>query len=164
MKRFVLVSLLALVGCGKDRGSFDDSQPKTEVTQNAPGASSGGADTKEGGGGGPGYGDDIPLPSCGPHNCKTGCCSQGGACVEGTAPDQCGKGGLDCMNCKAVGYGCKDQGCNPQTTCTGCDGCCKAGECNTAGKTQDNACGGGGAVCVDCTTSGQTCDGNGHCR
>ena len=42
---------------------------------------------------------------------RRGCCTADGTCLPGTAPAQCGKGGLVCMNCAAVGYGCVSQGC-----------------------------------------------------
>ena len=155
---------LTLVACGssKQKGFETDVAPAAPAeggpATTAP--SEGGA--ANGGHGAPGVG--YPPGSCSPLTCKSGCCGSDGTCLPGTAPAQCGKGGLVCMACSAIGYGCVNQGCSAAATCTGCDGCCKAGSCNTNGKTQDNACGRSGAVCKDCTGSGQTCDGNGNCH
>jgi len=85
MKRIIF--LLALVACGKDRGAFDGNQPATSENGNQPandGGSSGGTTPKSDAG--KGYGDDIPLPACGPHNCTTGCCTADGKCIGGTEP------------------------------------------------------------------------------
>ncbi len=164
----VVVALVALVACGSssDRGGFDADAggadgASVSVAPTVPREAGSEAGSSKGGGS-PGVG--YPAGSCSPLTCKDGCCSNDGVCVPGTAPGQCGKGGLVCMACSAIGYGCVSQGCAAGATCTGCDGCCKAGTCNTNGKTQDDACGHGGAACVDCTGSGQTCDGNGSCR
>jgi hypothetical protein len=166
----VLAALAALVACsssGGDRGGFDgdaggSSADGAAVSMSA--ASQDGGAGHEGGLGGGSPGVGYPDGGCSPLTCKSGCCSNDGTCLPGTAPAQCGNGGLVCVACSAIGYGCVSQGCSPAATCTGCDGCCKAGTCNPNGKTQDNACGHGGAVCVDCTGSNQTCDGNGACR
>jgi hypothetical protein len=156
----------ALVACGSkgDRSFDSEADPTTPVEGGAAPAKAqeGGAPATSSNGSSPGVG--YPPGSCNPLNCKTGCCGADGKCLPGTAPAQCGKGGLVCMNCAAVGYGCVSQGCEANATCANCDGCCKAGTCNPNGKTQDNSCGRGGAVCRDCTSSSQTCDGNGSCR
>jgi hypothetical protein len=99
---------------------------------------------------------------CGPSTCKSGCCAMG-VCVEGKQPSQCGKGGLACVDCTPLSMGCANQGCAVVTKCENCDGCCQAGTCNPNGKTQDDSCGANGALCVDCTGSSRTCNGNGSC-
>jgi hypothetical protein len=157
--------LSALVACGsKGDRRFDSDTDPTNAAEGgaAPAkvADGGAAATSNGSSPGVGY----PDGGCNPFDCKSGCCTAEGKCLAGTAPAQCGKGGLVCMNCAAIGYGCVNQGCAAAATCAGCDGCCKAGTCNPNGKTQDSACGHGGAVCVDCTSSSQTCDGNGNCH
>jgi hypothetical protein len=161
----VMVVVLAACGSKGDR-SFDSDVNPTPAAEGgaapAKAADAGGGGGGEGGVGSAGVG--YPPGSCNPLNCKTGCCTAEGTCLPGTAPAQCGKGGLVCMNCAAIGYGCTNQGCNAAATCANCDGCCKAGTCNPNGKTQDNSCGRGGAVCRDCTSSSQTCDGNGSCH
>jgi len=166
-----VVALVALVACGSsgsDRGAFDeDAGGARAETGASPATGDGGGGAATGadgstGGGSPGVG--YPDGGCSPLTCKDGCCSNDGTCLPGTAPAQCGKGGLVCVACSAIGYGCVSQGCSATATCTNCDGCCKAGTCNPNGKTQDNACGHGGALCTDCTGSGQTCDGNGSCH
>jgi len=162
-----IVTLTVLVACGsKDNGRGFE----TDVAAAAPAAPADGGPAAAGsqeagvtaGNSRPGVG--YAPGSCSPLTCKSGCCGSDGKCLPGTEPAQCGKGGLVCMACSAIGYGCTDQGCNAAATCTGCDGCCKAGTCNPNGKTQDNACGHGGAVCKDCTSSSQSCDGNGNCH
>jgi hypothetical protein len=168
-----VAAFVALVACGtsgSDRGAFDEdaggasAEAGASPSTPASGGDAGGATTADGGGatGSPGVG--YPDGGCSPLTCKDGCCSNDGTCLPGTAPGQCGKGGLVCVACSAIGYGCVSQGCAANATCTNCDGCCKAGTCNPNGKTQDDACGHGGAVCNDCTSSGQTCDGNGSCH
>jgi hypothetical protein len=156
-----LLTLVLLVACGtKDRGGFDTDVAPAAAGEGGPAAPG----SPEGGGGDGSPGVGYPDGGCSPLTCTSGCCGSNGACLPGTAPAQCGKGGLVCVDCSAVGYGCVDQGCNAAATCTGCDGCCKAGTCNPNGKTQDNACGRGGAICKDCTSSSQACDGNGNCH
>ena len=163
----LLVVTGSLVACGsKGDRSFETATDPTTAAEAGPGSGSDAAKAEDGGvvtsnGSRPGVG--YPDGGCNPFTCRTGCCT-GDTCLPGTAPAQCGKGGLVCMNCAAMGYGCVSQGCNPAATCAGCDGCCKAGTCNPNGKTQDNACGHGGAVCVDCTSSSLACDGTGNCR
>jgi hypothetical protein len=165
-----LVASVAVVACGTsggDRGAFDEDAGGAgaeagAAPANAASGDGGGATSADGAGGSPGVG--YPDGGCSPLTCKDGCCSNDGTCLPGTAPAQCGKGGLVCVACSAIGYGCVSQGCSATATCTNCDGCCKAGTCNPNGKTQDNACGHGGAVCTDCTSSGRTCDGNGSCH
>jgi len=156
----------ALVACGsKGDRSFDSDTDPTNAAEG--GASPSKAQAQDGGsatGSGSSPGVGYPDGGCSPLSCKSGCCTAEGTCLPGTAPAQCGKGGLVCMNCAAVGYGCVNQGCNGAATCASCDGCCKAGTCNPNGKTQDNACGHGGAVCVDCTSSSRSCDGTGNCH
>lgn len=159
-----LAVVVAVVACGsKGDRSFDtDTDPTTAAEGGAAPAKAEDGGVVSSNGSRPGVG--YPDGGCNPLNCKTGCCTADGTCLPGTAPAQCGKGGLVCMNCAAVGYGCVSQGCAAAATCASCDGCCKAGTCNPNGKTQDNACGHGGAVCKDCTSSSQACDGNGNCR
>ena len=160
-----VVTLSLLVACGSknERGFETDVSPNAAAEGGNPSTSTpqeAGVVLADGSSPGVGYAPGT----CNPLTCKSGCCGSDGACLPGTAPALCGKGGLVCMACSAIGYGCVNQGCSAAATCTGCDGCCKAGTCNPNGKTQDNACGHGGAVCVDCTSSSQTCDGNGNCR
>jgi hypothetical protein len=162
----VFVVIGAVVACGsKGDRSFDtETDPTTAAEGGAPPAKAQAQDagvvTSNGSSPGVGY----PDGGCSPLSCKSGCCTADGTCLPGTAPAQCGKGGLVCMNCAAIGYGCVDQGCNAAATCPNCDGCCKAGTCNPNGKTQDNACGHDGALCKDCTSSSLSCDGDGNCH
>lgn len=162
----VLVTL-ALVACGNDGRKGFEADEATSPNAPGPAATTTGADASNGGDAAPSGkskpGVGYPPGSCNPFTCKTGCCGPDGKCQEGKQPSACGKGGLACMNCAAMGFGCTDQGCNAQATCAGCDGCCKAGTCNPNGKTQDNACGKNGEVCVDCTSSGRVCNGGGVC-
>jgi hypothetical protein len=158
--------LFVLVACGNDeRKAFeaDEATSRSDPTAPSTAQDAGNRDAATTlGKGKPGVG--YPDGGCSPLTCKTGCCTPEGTCKEGTTAGLCGKGGLLCVDCSAMGFGCVDQGCNAAATCPGCDGCCKAGTCNAYGKTQDDACGRGGALCKDCTSSGQSCDGNGSCR
>lgn len=157
--------VLVLFACGNDgRRAFEPDETASPSTP-PPGATTSGAEAgpaPEAGRGKPGVG--YPPGSCNPFTCKNGCCAPDGTCMAGKEPSRCGKGGLACMDCAAMGFGCTDQGCNPTATCAGCGGCCKAGSCNENGKTQDNACGKNGDLCIDCTSSGRTCNGNGLCQ
>ena len=168
MRALIATLVLMVIGCGSskdNRGFGTDVAPAATAPTPAEGGAAPAGSQEAGapnGGGSPGVG--YAPGTCNPLSCKSGCCGTDGTCLPGTAPAQCGKGGLACMACSAIGYGCVNQGCFAAATCTGCDGCCRAGTCNPNGKTQDNACGHGGAVCRDCTSSGQTCDGNGNCR
>lgn len=108
-------------------------------------------------------GDDGPGPivygdgaSCNINNCS-GCC-QGSMCVTTPSTSACGLGGFPCTTCNS------DQTCTTGT-CSGgqtCDafncpaGCCDNGQCKSG--LTNAACGTGGAICTDCTTSGGTCD------
>lgn len=57
-------------------------------------------------------GDTAPLP-CGPKTCS-GCCL-GNVCTTGTSQQQCGSGGLACVDC-----GAKNQVCTTSQTCGPC--------------------------------------------
>ena len=131
--------------------------------------------------GGPEGGDDSPNDSpddfigdevfpdggCSPSTCPEGCCDAEGLCEKGTAPTNCGIGGLTCQDCLAEGFNTCDpaarqctikvSGCGP----TNCPGCCNGDLC-TAGNS-NGACGTGGENCFDCSLSGTVCE-NGACQ
>ena len=98
---------------------------------------------------------------CGPNNCK-GCCA-GAQCIGNESDAQCGTGGLACTDCTQQKEFCnagtgqcvgKPPLCDP-TTCA--NGCCAGDVCVTS--PSDTQCGIGGKACVDCTQSGDTCNG-----
>ena len=104
------------------------------------------------------YGQCTKSTTCGPANCSTGCC-QAGQCVLGSSHTACGTSGSNCQNCTATGKTCKDGFCSGGSSSCGpanCTGCCKAGKCLTG--TTSSVCGKGGSVCLNCATSGKTCD------
>ena len=45
-------------------------------------------------------------PMCSPANCPFGCCDTSGVCQDGFLSDQCGSGGIACLNCTASGTTC----------------------------------------------------------
>lgn len=102
-------------------------------------------------------------PTCDVTSCAAGCCTLYNgqhACVSGISSLACGSGGLACADCVAGG-----QQCDPQTRAcvsapcgpSNCKGCCAGDACVTS--PSDAQCGTGGAACVDCATSGETCGG-----
>ncbi len=106
--------------------------------------------------------------ACGPTSCPTGCCDTSGVCRVGTDLRACGGLGVLCQDCTATGQdlcSADRKACGRSvavcdgTTCPG--GCCVArpggpAECFTG--VDPTACGTGGAACVNCTTTGQSCD------
>ena len=107
-------------------------------------------------------------PTCSSSSCSTGCCKNN-TCHPGNTVSVCGKGGKACQDCSAFGKKCDAttrtcQGGGP-TSCspTNCNGCCKNNTCQV-GNT-NGVCGKGGAACVDCASSGKTCDSSsGSCK
>jgi hypothetical protein len=83
-------------------------------------------------------------------------CFQGTLCVSGNIDPACGKGGIQCVACRPDQQ-CIGQVCvNSANPCANChSGCCLNGNQCMPG-TAPNACGIGGAPCVDC--QGRTCD------
>jgi hypothetical protein len=93
--------------------------------------------------------------ACNPHVCPQGCCEANGVCTAGSSPSACGSGGAACEACPQ-GQICQMQRCvpspcTPQNCAPGC--CDTLGVCE--GGDQDDACGIGGASCVDCRPAGQ---------
>ncbi|HVH47459.1 MAG TPA: hypothetical protein VM925_34225 [Labilithrix sp.] len=99
------------------------------------------------------------LPTCGPATCPNGCCS-GNTCVVGTQDNACGPiGGGACTDCSASNETCQARQCQTKCGPANCAGCCRANNtCNALG-IDNNACGQGGAACVNCTSSGSFCSG-----
>jgi hypothetical protein len=122
-------------------------------------------------------GAGVCDPSC------AGCCDSTRACVTGSSDTACGKGGGPCADCNAVGSTCQPGGtcALPSSGSSsggfsssssgssgsgssgggGCSsascptGCCQGGTCHSGAS--NFHCGAGGATCVDCTTTMQTC-------
>jgi hypothetical protein len=98
---------------------------------------------------------------CGPQNCA-GCC-EGNTCTPGFDPTACGNFGEQCTDCTVFGETCgeSDAGfgaqCEGQVTCnaSNCTGCCAGNTCLQGN--DPGACGTGGVLCVDCTSSNETC-------
>jgi hypothetical protein len=113
---------------------------------------------------GVGCGEDTPAGGCGPANCS-GCCHEG-SCVQPPTDKMCGAAGFPCTDCTLMGQTCSAKGlcegggaCGPES----CTGCCQGNTCIES--LTDATCGTGGAACVDCTATGQTCDvGTGTCQ
>ncbi len=106
-------------------------------------------------------GDDVG-PQCDNTNCS-GCCF-GTQCLAGSDPTACGRRGAACGNCTSSGQVCVPNSqaggscqtpaaCDPQSCASGC---CDVRGCRRG--MSDNACGGGGGQCQDCTQSGATCN------
>jgi hypothetical protein len=91
-------------------------------------------------------------PDCGPENCS-GCC-QGNDCASGISGNACGHGGEQCI-APCGPYCVPNPGgggtCQVPEICGpgNCTGCCVGSVCAVG--TQDNGCGSGGELCVDCT-------------
>jgi hypothetical protein len=111
----------------------------------------------------------TPTTNCGPENCG-GCCAGASACADGVHGALCGHGGEQCTRCDAMdGTGtCKADPngggvCLQAPTCSpgNCNGCCYGNVC--AQGTQNIACGRGGQMCQDCSSSEETCV-NGQCQ
>lgn len=101
------------------------------------------------------------IPTCGSVTCPSGCCDAKGACRDGRADHACGAGGQICSDCSASSRSCAPQGfcyqgkhCGPDN----CAGCCTAtGECVPGSASE--ACGQYGALCDNCSTQGEACQG-----
>ncbi len=107
--------------------------------------------------------------ACGPDTCPQGCCDLAGTCRSGTELNACGFGGAACNDCPAQKFEFCDaqiKACiNEQPTCdvTTCpSGCCTLfdGQLACVSGVSSLACGTAGSKCVDCTQSGEVCDGN----
>jgi hypothetical protein len=103
-----------------------------------------------------GGGGDLPPQTCGAATCN-GCCL-GNTCVTGDQKSACGSGGGACTSC-GEGLICQPNKCIPEST--GCSasncptGCCKDNTCRSG--VGNDACGTGGAACVDCAASSGVC-------
>ena len=105
------------------------------------------------------------VDTCDQESCPNGCClvTPGGTlCEDGTSSDACGGNASTCADCSTGGAGetcdatsrtCVAAKCDA-TTCSGC--CTATGECHTG--TDQSFCGSGGDTCVDCTSSGGSCN------
>ncbi len=97
-----------------------------------------------------------PPPTCGPSTCA-GCC-QGNVCYAGYATQECGYGGVQCLDCAQFGDTCQNQTCVPPSVCnpqTCSYGCCEGNTCVVG--TSSYACGYGGGQCQDCASFGYAC-------
>ena len=166
----VLLSLLALPGCGDDAPLVDSGAQEAGTC--SPATCTGcceGAVCKSGqsplacGKGGAtcvgcnkaseacARGACVPgSAKCNANNCSGGCC-QGDSCVAGNLDDACGKGGGSCQRCGST-QKCQAQSC----TCTpgSCDGCCDGQKCRAGNERA--ACGTAGNACIACKT-GEVC-------
>lgn len=142
-----------------------DGQCVTSATSSACGKSGGRClDCAAAGGSCTATGAYCELPACDKTTCPTGCC-ENKLCWTGASDAVCGTGGDPCADCSLGGQLCQEQSCSGTPTCdaTSCaGGCCRGGQC-LAG-TSDLACGSGGAVCLDCTGSGQKCGAQQACQ
>ena len=80
-----------------------------------------------------------------------GCCDGDFNCLPGTAHDQCGLAGRECVDCATLGGTCQNGSCVGTDPCgpNNCPGCCTTEGSCLAGTTS-SACGIGGAQCIDC--------------
>jgi hypothetical protein len=112
-----------------------------------------------------GNGAYCELPAaCSAASCPSGCCEKQ-LCWTGASDLVCGAGGAPCVDCTVGGQTCVAQACTGTVTCDAqscATGCCRAGKCLEG--TSDFACGTGGAVCLDCTGSGQSCGAQKTCN
>jgi hypothetical protein len=96
---------------------------------------------------------------CGPWNCQ-GCCDSSGTCQQGIFDNQCGQVGQACFNCEQQGEKCENQQCVPPTQACNAQ-TCGFGCCDQFGFCQpgfsNNACGGFGGFCTDCSAFGGSC-------
>jgi hypothetical protein len=127
---------------------------------------------KDGGGGG---GEDGGCPWCEEdsgvvqNSCEygtcPGCCTTAGYCEPfGSTDTTCGVNNGPCVNCTESGKICVNHQCQEQgDDCTfgECTGCCDFSN-NCQNGLSSTACGNGGATCIDCTISSQTCK-SGYC-
>lgn len=105
---------------------------------------------------------DQTMRQCAAQPCNSttcaGCCN-GQTCQSGVQDGTCGKGGVTCTDCKALGEYCNGGTCSmvpPTCGPSNCpNGCCNGNTCVTG--TADKQCGKGGAGCTDCTTNNQIC-------
>jgi hypothetical protein len=161
--------------CGKDGSACVDcskSKDGLACVDGACGCSSGGTCPA---------GDvcDLAAKKCGPSckdkPCASGCCSAGGACLDGTDTHACGVSGT-CTDCSASpdGHSCVAGGacgCNTAADCSTFQACdttthkctstcsasqpCNGGCCGSSGTCQGGssktACGDTGGACTDCS-------------
>lgn len=110
------------------------------------------------------HGDNCrPGTPCTNQNCA-GCCQiedDGGACLAGSADNECGQGGATCQNCTLAQGVCASGVCSVPCSPTTCHGCCDGNIC--AEGDQNFLCGAGGVACTNCETNGQTCS-SGSCH
>ena len=98
-------------------------------------------------------------------NCM-GCCDTNGSCSLSGSDTQCGRGGLQCVDCTKVGDVCMDGLCFGADGGQPCSETCDNGCCDPNGNCRpgflDTQCGGRGEACQDCTglNPPSTCDVN----
>jgi hypothetical protein len=151
------VVVCAALGCGGNVVEIVNSDASTGSTGMGSGSSGSGSGGKSGSG----------PTTCSGATCA-GCCTQTGFCAGGSGDNACGVGGPPCQDCTTAGSTCQGGTCvHPSSsssgsssggTCTCPGGCCDATNSCYAGVI-DMLCGGSGGQCVDCTASGQVCQG-----
>jgi len=107
---------------------------------------------------------------CNQATCPNGCCDSNEQCQQGVTGAACGNFGTLCTNCLSSDQLCTKQlcitpgdaapPCNPDNCPNGC--CDPSGNCYVEGTFDDLSCGTGGTRCLDCTTTGTSCQG-GEC-
>ncbi len=101
---------------------------------------------------------------CGTTTCRT-CCLAPDRCSgdanAGQLDDSCGKGGIDCQDCKQGGLYCDNGFCVTCNAAVCPNGCCGADGCSP--RHRDETCGLPGGICQDCRAQGKICA-NGNCE
>jgi hypothetical protein len=98
---------------------------------------------------------------CNEQTCPSGCCDPNEVCQPGSADEMCGKGGIQCQSCFALGALCSNNQCGgadggPGCAWFNCNGCCDAsGGC--VPNNSDSQCGALGSQCTDCSALGDRC-------
>jgi hypothetical protein len=172
MRLAVALLLLLAAGCGRSvledeplaegpdgggAGGFSGGSGGGIPIGGASGASgfAGAGGSVGGAGGSAGFGGGPSCQSC------AGCCDAAGTCHSGDDVTACGLGGVICIDCGAIGFGCVGGACEgPPPVCgpATCAGCCDGrGLCRFG--TESDACGAGGGECADCSALGLGCAG-----
>lgn len=107
--------------------------------------------------------DNLCLPvSCGSDTCPTGCCDTNGDCVEPIDQNDelCGEGGQSCFACSGPTT-CWNGTCAVECNSTTCaQGCCASEvDCILFTDQDDETCGAGGVICVECGPGEDCIDG-----
>ncbi|MCL2723866.1 MAG: hypothetical protein FWD69_05455 [Polyangiaceae bacterium] len=111
--------------------------------------------------------DGIAPAACGPETCPTGCCDADGTCRLGSDTRACGSTGAQCNDCIAQGFefcdsrkvcGRNVETCGPETCASGCCAANAASGAQCLAGDAVDACGSGGATCINCGSDGSSCD------